>query len=76
MPAILSDCSAYDICPRVRHDEKGRKRRKVKRTDVVHLVCYILEPRMRRLDTRDHLSQLCADNSLSIQRFAECLPLL
>jgi hypothetical protein len=48
----------------------------MKRTDVVHLVCYVLEPAMRGLDTGDHLGQLCADDGLSVQWFAERLPLL
>jgi hypothetical protein len=47
-----------------------------KGANVVHLVCYVLKPAMCGLDARDHLSQLCADDGLSVQWLAERLPLL
>ena len=48
----------------------------MRRTNVVHLVCHILQPVLCRFNARDHLRQFRAHDGLRVQRFAECLPLL
>ena len=56
-PAIFSDCSAYDIYERVPQFQTAAEKRTVskKKTDIVHLVCHVLEPALCRLDACDHL---------------------
>ncbi len=78
MPASLSDCSAYDICSRSVLDVMRKKQEtlEMKGTNIVHLMCDVLEPAMCRLDARDHLCQLGANDGLSVERLAKRLPLL
>ncbi len=57
-PATFSDCSSYDIyLGGFRCHAEGVIRKHPKHgTYVIHLVCDVLEPVLRRLDTRNHLS--------------------